>query len=141
MAAAIIPVDPFDYVIFGATGDLTMRKLLPALYHRFRDGQIPAEARVIGAARSAHTTESFRAIAAEALSRFVKPATYDRRDRRPLPRAGPLRLRQRRHGRELAEPRRLLRRAARPTACACSTWPPPRACTATPAATSPSAAW
>ena len=77
MAPAIIPVDAFDYVIFGATGDLTMRKLLPALYHRFRDGQIPKEARIIGAARSGHTTEKFREIAAEALSRFVKKATYD----------------------------------------------------------------
>ena len=30
----IIPVDPFDYVVFGGTGDLAERKLLPALYHR-----------------------------------------------------------------------------------------------------------
>ncbi len=36
----IIPVAPFDAVVFGATGDLTMRKLLPALYYRFRDRQI-----------------------------------------------------------------------------------------------------
>ncbi len=35
----IKPVDTFDYVVFGATGDLTMRKLLPALYYRFRDKQ------------------------------------------------------------------------------------------------------
>ena len=65
-------VDPFDYVIFGATGDLTMRKLLPALYHRFRDGQIPAETRIIGGARSEHTSESFRKVARGALERFVK---------------------------------------------------------------------
>ena len=48
----IIPVAIFDCVVFGATGDLTLRKLLPALYYRFRDGQMPAESRIIGAARS-----------------------------------------------------------------------------------------
>ncbi len=36
----IIPVADFDCVVFGATGDLTLRKLLPALYYRFRDGQM-----------------------------------------------------------------------------------------------------
>ena len=39
----IIPVAVFDCVVFGATGDLTLRKLLPALYYRFRDGQMPAQ--------------------------------------------------------------------------------------------------
>ena len=75
-------VGPFDYVIFGATGDLTMRKLLPALYHRFRDGQIPRESRIIGGARSEHTSDSFRTVARGALERFVKadalePQTVD----------------------------------------------------------------
>ena len=39
----IRPVAVFDCVVFGATGDLTLRKLLPALYYRFHDGQMPAE--------------------------------------------------------------------------------------------------
>jgi Glucose-6-phosphate dehydrogenase, NAD binding domain len=34
MTTRIIPVDDFDLVIFGATGDLAQRKLLPALFHR-----------------------------------------------------------------------------------------------------------
>ena len=72
MPPAYIAVETFDYVIFGATGDLTMRKLLPALYLRFRDGQVPEDSRIIGAARSGHTTEKFRQIAREALERFVK---------------------------------------------------------------------
>jgi len=38
------PVEPFDLVIFGGTGDLAVRKLLPALFHRFVDGQIPPAA-------------------------------------------------------------------------------------------------
>ena len=32
--AELIPVDPFDLIIFGGGGDLSLRKLLPALYHR-----------------------------------------------------------------------------------------------------------
>jgi glucose-6-phosphate 1-dehydrogenase len=43
----------FDLVLFGGTGDLAMRKLLPALYRRFTSGQISADARIIGVARSA----------------------------------------------------------------------------------------
>ena len=71
------PVEPFDYIVFGATGDLTMRKLLPALYYRFRDGQMPAEARIIGAARSQLSDEDFRSRAEKALARFIKAPDLD----------------------------------------------------------------
>ncbi|MBF0891308.1 glucose-6-phosphate dehydrogenase [Gluconobacter sp. LMG 1744] len=64
-------VEPFDYVIFGATGDLTMRKLLPALYNRLRLGQIPDDARIIGAARTELSREAYVARAREALERFL----------------------------------------------------------------------
>jgi hypothetical protein len=43
-----IPGPPLDRVIFGGTGDLARRKLLPALFHRFRDGQMQPGSRVIG---------------------------------------------------------------------------------------------
>ncbi|GEP08209.1 glucose-6-phosphate dehydrogenase [Methylobacterium gnaphalii] len=69
--ATIIPVASFDYVVFGATGDLTRRKLLPALYYRFRDGQIPGSSRIIGASRTELTTEAFRDRAREALREFI----------------------------------------------------------------------
>jgi glucose-6-phosphate 1-dehydrogenase len=69
----IIPVAIFDCVVFGATGDLTLRKLLPALYYRFRDGQMPPESRVIGAARSKLTDEDFRVRATKALEHHVAP--------------------------------------------------------------------
>jgi glucose-6-phosphate 1-dehydrogenase len=45
------PVEVFDLVIFGGTGDLALRKLLPALFHRFADGQIAAGSRIVGVAR------------------------------------------------------------------------------------------
>jgi glucose-6-phosphate 1-dehydrogenase len=73
----IIPVAIFDCVVFGATGDLTLRKLLPALYYRFRDGQMPHESRIIGAARSHLSDDDYRERAAQALSKHVAPADQD----------------------------------------------------------------
>ncbi len=78
MSATNSPVQPFDYVVFGATGDLTMRKLLPSLYYRFCEGQMPGQARIIGAARSNLSDDDFRERAEKALIRFVKEA-----DRKP----------------------------------------------------------
>ena len=54
------PVDVFDLVIFGGTGDLALRKLLPALLHRFADGQITASSRIIGVARDALDEAGYR---------------------------------------------------------------------------------
>lgn len=63
--AKFIPVSPFDIVVFGATGDLTRRKLLPALYHRWLDGQIADTSQIIGSARTKMTSKAFRAFAKE----------------------------------------------------------------------------
>ena len=52
MTSQIIPVDPFDFIVFGGTGDLSERKLLPALYHRQRDHQFSEPTRIIGTSRS-----------------------------------------------------------------------------------------
>ena len=73
----IIPVPLFDFVIFGATGDLTLRKLLPALFHRFRDGQIPPDSRIIGVARSGLDSAAYRSRAADALRRHVSATVLD----------------------------------------------------------------
>ena len=73
----INPVPVFDFVVFGATGDLTLRKLLPALYLRFQDGQIPPEARIIGAARSKLSEEDFRARAEDGLRKFAPRNTIE----------------------------------------------------------------
>ena len=71
MTARIIAVDPFDLVIFGASGDLARRKLLPALYLRDRDGQIPASARIIGVARRELDDRAWRASIGAALTEHV----------------------------------------------------------------------
>jgi glucose-6-phosphate 1-dehydrogenase len=73
----IIPVPVFDCVVFGATGDLTLRKLLPALYYRFCDGQMPEDARIIGAARSALDDDAFRRRAVKALKAHVAADDLD----------------------------------------------------------------
>ncbi|MDE2514410.1 MAG: glucose-6-phosphate dehydrogenase [Rhodospirillales bacterium] len=75
--ARIIPVAVFDFVVFGATGDLTLRKLLPSLYLRFRDGQMPEDSAVIGAARTEMDDAAFRARAEEGLRRFLPKETVE----------------------------------------------------------------
>jgi len=83
MVARVVPVEPFDLVVFGATGDLARRKLIPALYHRMQDGQMPEGARIIGAARSEMDDAGFRKLASVALEEFVGSAELDKlvRDR------------------------------------------------------------
>jgi glucose-6-phosphate 1-dehydrogenase len=71
MVSRVIPVDPFDLVIFGGTGDLARRKILPALFRRFCDGQMPPEARIVGAARTQQSAGDWRAWVGEALEEFV----------------------------------------------------------------------
>lgn len=71
MTSKIIPVEPFDYVIFGGTGDLARRKLLPALYHRDHDGQLPEGARFIGASRGEYSREAYQKFAHDALRQHV----------------------------------------------------------------------
>jgi len=73
----IIPVDSFDYVVFGGNGDLAERKLLPALYHRDLDGQIPDDSRIIGASRTSLSDEEYRAFARAAIDRFVAAEDRD----------------------------------------------------------------
>jgi glucose-6-phosphate 1-dehydrogenase len=52
--------DPTAMVIFGASGDLTSRKLIPALYNLEVDGYLPESFRVVGAARTAFSHDAFR---------------------------------------------------------------------------------
>jgi glucose-6-phosphate 1-dehydrogenase len=63
-----------EIVIFGALGDLSRRKLLPALYQLEVCGLINDESHIIGAARQEHTLEEFKSIVLENLNNFVKDA-------------------------------------------------------------------
>ena len=77
MAARIVPVEVFDIVVFGATGDLVARKLLPALFYRCAAGQLPSEARIFGCARRTLTRKAFQALAREAITAHVPKADRD----------------------------------------------------------------
>lgn len=59
-------------VIFGATGDLAKRKLLPALYNLLREGSLPDGFEVIGVGRSAADEQAFRAVHKEATAKFSR---------------------------------------------------------------------
>jgi glucose-6-phosphate 1-dehydrogenase len=77
MSSRIIAVDPFDLIVFGGTGDLTYRKLLPAMYHRHRDKQLPEEARIFGASRRPMSDEDYREATAKALREHVAAAELE----------------------------------------------------------------
>ncbi|MEQ6248002.1 glucose-6-phosphate dehydrogenase [Sulfitobacter sp. HNIBRBA3233] len=70
MVSRVIPVDTFDLVIFGGTGDLARRKILPGLFRRFCAGQMPADARIIGAARSEMDSAGYRDMVRAAIAEF-----------------------------------------------------------------------
>ena len=50
----------FDLVLFGGTGDLTWRKLMPALFQAFRHGKLPDDGRILAVARDEHSDERYR---------------------------------------------------------------------------------
>jgi glucose-6-phosphate 1-dehydrogenase len=60
--------DPFTLVIFGASGDLAKRKLLPALFHLEEDGFLPDNFAVVGFSRSPHSDQDYRSSVAESLT-------------------------------------------------------------------------
>src|ERR1700739_4873193 len=71
--------EPCSIVIFGASGDLTARKLIPALYHLCKDKQMPADFRIIGFARRDKTDESWRQELRAALDQFSRTKPVDDR--------------------------------------------------------------
>ncbi len=71
------PVEPCTIVIFGASGDLTARKLIPALYHLAKDKQMPPTFRIIGFARREKTDESWRQELRADLDQFSRTKPVD----------------------------------------------------------------
>src|SRR5579864_6846364 len=68
----------FDMLLFGGTGDLVTRKLLPALYRRYAAGQVSAESRIYGVARSPLSRSAYAA-QAEAACREHLGKEFDAR--------------------------------------------------------------
>jgi glucose-6-phosphate 1-dehydrogenase len=75
--AKFVPVEPFDLVIFGGTGDLAMRKLLPSLYHRDLDGQLSGDSRIIAISRRDFSRTDFVAQVAASLREYLPAADLD----------------------------------------------------------------
>jgi glucose-6-phosphate 1-dehydrogenase len=65
-----LPLQPFAMVIFGGTGDLSRRKLLPTLFHIFQQGELVGEFSIIGIGRSPLGDEEYRRLVHDALIRF-----------------------------------------------------------------------
>src|ERR1041385_628309 len=76
---ALRPAEPESsaLVIVGATGDLTKRKLVPALYHLFLNGRLPRGLLIVGSARSFMKDDEFRRQMREAVEQFVRGGTRD----------------------------------------------------------------
>jgi glucose-6-phosphate 1-dehydrogenase len=67
-----LPVRPTALVIFGATGDLAHRKLLPALYNLAHEGALPERFELIGVARREQPGDAYRELARESIDRFSR---------------------------------------------------------------------
>ena len=65
-----VPVEAFDLVVFGAAGDLSLRKLIPSLFHRWRDQQIPEASRIVAVSRSPMSDGEFRNLALERFQQY-----------------------------------------------------------------------
>jgi len=74
---AVKPAEPQAVVIFGASGDLTRRKLLPAFYHLFAEGLLPQGFAVVGYARTEMTNEAFHDRARQAVEEFSRCEVTD----------------------------------------------------------------
>jgi glucose-6-phosphate 1-dehydrogenase len=64
--------EPFAFVIFGASGDLSRRKLIPALYHLANRGYMPANFVVAGTARTPMTDAQFREFARQTIDEHLQ---------------------------------------------------------------------
>ena len=72
------PDNAIDLALFGALGDLAMRKLFPALYHLDREGLMPESTRIMGLARQEHDVASFRQLVNDALQKRLKSGEQDK---------------------------------------------------------------
>jgi glucose-6-phosphate 1-dehydrogenase len=73
-----LPVHPTALVIFGATGDLARRKLLPALYNLAHEGALPLRFALVGSARSEMTDDEFRELALDSVREFSRRPADDK---------------------------------------------------------------
>jgi glucose-6-phosphate 1-dehydrogenase len=73
-----LKVEPFTMLIFGGTGDLSRRKLLPTLYHLFREENIFTDFRIFGVGRRNFSIQEYREYIREALLQFIPESMDDK---------------------------------------------------------------
>ncbi len=73
-------LQPADLVIFGGTGDLALRKIIPALYYRLQAGQLPSTSRIFLLGRHALTPEAHQASLRDACHEFVTEQDFNDAD-------------------------------------------------------------
>jgi glucose-6-phosphate 1-dehydrogenase len=76
----------FDLVFFGGTGDLTWRKLMPALFQAFRHGKLPEGGRILAVARDERSDDEYRASSGALRRRSRAPSARATRSSRASPR-------------------------------------------------------
>ena len=64
-------------IIFGASGDLTKRKLMPALYSLYREKRLTGEFSILGIGRTVYSDDNYRSYILEELQQFVKSEEQD----------------------------------------------------------------
>ncbi|RFA25302.1 glucose-6-phosphate dehydrogenase [Alkalilimnicola ehrlichii] len=69
-------VNPFEMVLFGGNGDLVTRKIIPALYYRFRDDALPDDCRITGAARRDMSRDEYLALTRECCKRYLAAGDF-----------------------------------------------------------------
>jgi glucose-6-phosphate 1-dehydrogenase len=77
-SSLISPLRPHVMVLFGATGDLARRKLLPGLFHLECAGLMPEEYRIVGTSRRGGSAEEFREVARKALGEDAEDGRWER---------------------------------------------------------------
>jgi glucose-6-phosphate 1-dehydrogenase len=73
-----LPVHPTTMVIFGASGDLAKRKLLPAIYNLAHEGSLPEQFNLIGVSRGEQSDDEFREEAQKAIAEFSRRDTDEK---------------------------------------------------------------
>ena len=73
-----LPVHPTTLVIFGATGDLAKRKLLPAIYNLAHEGALPERFNLVGVSRGEQTDQQFQELARQSIEQFSRRPADDR---------------------------------------------------------------
>ena len=70
-------LEAFDFVLFGAAGDLALRKLIPGLFRAHRNGELPEGTRIIPTLRKAQMVADYKTIVRDAAQEHLNKGEFD----------------------------------------------------------------